>query len=175
MMKVFLPKFLLVTALSLFMLSCNTVDDERIPSVPVGINLSTMDLWTTYGVSGYGSYRLFVRELGEPRNFSYVESTATGYGGVLLVSGVNPFTLEAGVPLAYDLSCPVEVKPGIRVRMESDGLVPFAVCPSCGSRYDVVERGGAPESGEALNKKYGLKRYECIPTSYGGYIVTNKY
>ncbi len=174
-MRAFLLKIFLTAVLASALVSCNTVDDERIPSVPVGINLSTMDLWTTYGVSGYGEYNMFVRELGLPRNFSYVVSTATGYGGVLLISGVNPFTLEAGVPLAYDLSCPVEVKPDIRVRMESDGMVPVAVCPDCGSRYDVVERGGSPILGEALSRKLGLKRYECVQSPYGGYIITNRY
>lgn len=161
---------LLILASVLFP-ACNTVDDDRIPAVPVSINLSTPDLWTTYGVSGYGSYRLFVRELGEPRNFAYTASTATGYGGVLLISGVNPFTLEAGVPMAYDLACPVERQSDIRVRMETDGMISFAVCPECGSHYDVVERGGAATSGPALSERYGLTRYECRPTVYGGYLI----
>lgn len=127
--------------------ACDTVDDDRIPNMPVSINLSTPDLWTTYGVTGYGEYRMFVRQLGEPRNFPYSGTTTTGFGGVLLVSGFNPFTLEAAVPMAYDLACPVECKPDIRVRMVADGMIPFAVCPDCGSHYDVCERGGAPTEG----------------------------
>lgn len=161
---------LLVTASS-----CNTVDDERIPSMPVGINLSTIDLWTSYGVSGYGMYRTFVRELHEPRDFAYSATTATGFGGVLLVSGVNPFTLEAGVPLAYDLACPVEVKRDVRVRMQADDLVPVAVCPECGSSFDVVERAGAASGGPALSRKLGLRRYECLESAGGGYVITNSY
>lgn len=157
------------------MSGCNTVDDERIPNVPVVLNLSTPDLWNTYGVSGYGNYRQFIRTLGQPRDFAYTANAATGYGGVLLVSGVDPFTLEAGVPLAYDLACPVEVKPDIRVSVQTDGSVPIAVCPDCGSRYDIVERGGAPTDGEALRHKYGLKRYDCLQSSYGGYMITNRF
>ena len=165
--------FLVATVVPL-LAACNTVDDDRIPAMPVNINLSTPDMWATYGVAGYGDYRLFIRELGEPRNFAYTAATATGYGGVLLIAGVNPFTLDAGVPMAYDLSCPVERKPDIRVRMESDGLLPFAVCQECGSRYDVVERGGSPVDGPALTQKLGLSRYECHMSAYGGYLIANR-
>ncbi|MDE6391787.1 MAG: hypothetical protein K2L59_00765 [Muribaculaceae bacterium] len=164
----------LVASVVPLLAACNTVDDDRIPAMPVSINLSTPDLWTTYGVAGYGDYRLFIRELGEPRNFAYTAATATGYGGVLLISGVNPFTLEAAVPLAYDLSCPVERKPDIRVRIQSDGMLPFAVCPECGSRYDVVERAGSPVEGQALSQKLGLSRYECLLSAYGGYMIVNR-
>lgn len=153
--------------------SCNTVDDNRIPSVPVNINLASADMWVTYGVAGYGEYRLFIRDLREPRNFPYTDRTDTGYGGVLLISGVNPYTLEAGVPLAYDLSCPVECKPDVRISMQSDGLMPVAVCPGCGSHYDVVELGGSPTSGPALSRKLGMRRYECREGGYGGYLIVN--
>lgn len=169
-----LIKIFLALPFAIALAACNTVDDDRIPAMPVNINLSTPDLWITYGVAGYGDYRIFIRELGEPRNFAYAASTATGYGGVLLISGVNPFTLEAGVPMAYDLSCPVERSPDIRVRMESDGLVPFAVCPECGSRFDVVERGGSPVGDPALSQKLGLARYECHMSAYGGYMIANR-
>lgn len=167
--KRILPILLAVFAV----VGCNTVDDNRIPSMPVNLNLASTPLWVTYGVSGYGESRTFVKALGQPRDFPFTDKTATGYGGILLVSGVNPFTLEAGVPMAYDLSCPVECKPDIRVRMESDGVVQFAVCPKCGSHYDVVERGGSPTSGPALTHKYGLRRYECRAGVYGGYLISN--
>lgn len=152
---------------------CKSVNNDVTPSLPVNLNLGTADVWNTYGVSGYGSYRLFIKSLRQPSDFPYTANSATGYGGVLLISGVNPFTNEAGVPLAYDLSCPVENKPDVRVRIEADGLIPVAVCPDCGSHYDVVERGGSPLSGAALAEKRGLRRFECRPTAYGGYLIVN--
>lgn len=153
--------------------ACNTIDDNRIPSVPVNINLSTSDMWITYGVQGYGSYRYFIASLREPRNFPYTDRTYTGYGGVLLVSGVNPFTQEAGVPMAYDLSCPVECSPTVRVAMQPDGYSSVAVCPECGSHYDVIELGGSPLSGPAKSRRLGLRRYECRLSDYGGYLIRN--
>lgn len=152
---------------------CQTVDDDRIPSVAVNLNLASEPLWNTYGVAVFGDSRTFIRQLGEPRDFPYTDKTLTGYGGLLIVCGMNPYTLEAGVPMAYDLSCPVECKPDVRVGMHTDGALPFAVCPVCGSHYDVVERGGAPTSGPALQHKYGLRRYEVRPGAYGGYYFTN--
>ena len=153
--------------------SCNTINDDRIPSMPVNINLTTADLWVTYGVSGYGEFRYFIAPLREPRNFPFTDKTMTGYGGVLLISGLNPFTLQAGVPMAYDLSCPVECKPDVRVSMQLGEALPVAVCPVCGSHYDVVELGGSPTEGPALSRKLGLRRYECRESGYGGYLIIN--
>lgn len=158
--------------------SCDTIDDERVPDMPVSINLSTPDFWTTYGVTGYGEWRMFVRSLGEPRNFPYGANAATGYGGVLLISGFDPYPADGSTsgavgPMAYDLSCPVECKPDIRVKVTITDLMPEAVCSDCGSHYDITERAGAPIDGPALSRKLGLKRYICLPTQYGGYIITN--
>ncbi len=153
--------------------SCNSIDDDRIPDMPVAINLSTPDLWTTYGVAGFGSYRMFIRQLSEPRNFPYNVGTTTGYGGVLLISAVDPFNGSAVLPMAYDLSCPVECKPDIRVRITVDDMLPFAACPDCGSHYDIMEQAGAPTYGPAKSRKLGLRRYDCYATQYGGYIIAN--
>lgn len=153
--------------------SCKSVNDDVIPSMPVNINLASNALWTTYGVSGYGETRRFIKPLREPANFAYTDRSATGYGGVLLVSGVNPFTNEAGVPMAYDLSCPVECKPEVRVNVLMIDNLPTAVCPVCGSKYDILERGGSPVSGPAYAEHLGLRRYDCHEGIYGGYLILN--
>ena len=67
--------------------SCQSVDDERIPAVPVAIRLGDAGRWNTYGVSGFGLCRYFIRQTGEPANFPYTEQTYTGFGGVLLIGG----------------------------------------------------------------------------------------
>ena len=153
--------------------ACNTVDDDRIPSLPVNINLSTQDLWNKYGVAGYGQYRKFILALREPKDFSWVSNTATGYGGVLLISGQNPYNLETEDPLAYDLACPVECKPEIRVEMHYDDMLPVAICPECGSHYDVTELGGSGVKGPAASRRLGLRKYKCLRSEYGGYLIRN--
>lgn len=164
---------LLLIVLAIGGVGCHSIDDERIPSMPVSINLSDAGQWNAYGVAGFGLFRYFIPSLRQPSGFSYTANTATGYGGVLLIGGMNPYTLETNVPLAYDLSCPVERKPDIRVQV--DPATFEAICPKCGSHYDVTMQGGAPVSGEATwgKHKYGLTRYECVRSVNGGYMIVN--
>lgn len=151
---------------------CGSLVDDRIPAVPVTIRLSDAGTWNTYGVSGFGIYRYFIRPLRIPSNFAYTDQTYTGFGGVLLIGGMDPFTNETQVPLAYDMSCPVECQTDVRVYIDSETF--DAVCEKCGSRYNVTMAGGSPISGPAATgkHKYGLQRYNCIPTGYGGYDIT---
>lgn len=155
--------------------SCNAVDDDRIPSLPVNIDLQGAGMWNSYGVSGVGISRNFINFQGErsPAGFPYNANTYVGFGGVLLIGGIDPFTAEPNVPLAYDLSCPVERSQTVRVSIDADNLE--AVCKVCGSRYDVITAGGAPVGGTALTGKYkyGLRRYVCQPAQNGGYIIHN--
>lgn len=153
---------------------CHEVDDDRIPQMPVLINLSDRGLWDTYGVSGFGNSRNFIMGVSptQPAGFHYSADSRTGFGGILLISGMDPYSAQTSAILAYDLSCPVEREPNVRVYIDADNFV--AVCPQCGSRYDVTMAGGAPLSGPAAQKKrnYGLKRYQCMGTQYGGYIIS---
>lgn len=152
--------------------SCKEADDDRIPALPVSINLSDAGMWNVYGVSGTGIHRSFNRTDGIPAGFHYSEGTYTGFGGVLLIGGVDPFDSNTNVPLAYDLSCPVECKKDIRVYIDDNNLE--AVCQKCGSRYNVVMGGGIAVSGQAYDHKprrYALRRYRCIPSGYGGYMI----
>lgn len=155
--------------------SCNQVDDDRIPSLPVYIDLSGAGMWNSYGVAGVGISRRFINWQGElsPSGFHYNANTYTGFGGILLIGGIDPFTGDPNVPLAYDLSCPVERSQTVRVEIDPDNLE--AVCPQCESRYDVVTAGGVPVGGQALTgkTKYGLRRYVCQPGQTGGYIIHN--
>ena len=147
----------------------NEIDDTRIPAFNVQINLANTGLWNVYGVHGYGDYTYFIRETNSPANFPFTQTTYTGFGGVLLREGMNPF--EAGVvePLAYDLACPVECNAQIRVQIDEQLN---AKCPVCGSVYDVTMAAGAPISGPALtgSVKYALERYRAIAQN-GGYMI----
>ncbi|MDE5793779.1 MAG: hypothetical protein K2I08_03570 [Muribaculaceae bacterium] len=155
--------------------SCNQVDDDRIPSLPVYINLSGAGMWNSYGVSGVGISRDFINWQGvlSPTGFPFTANTYVGFGGVLLIGGIDPFTSETNVPLAYDLACPVECSQTVRVVIDQDNLE--AVCHVCGSHYNVLTAGGAPVAGPALTGKYkyGLRRYVCDPVQDGGYIIHN--
>lgn len=147
--------------------------DNRIPAYPVYINLNNSGLWSAYGVSGIGSYRYFVREQRIPAGFAYLESTYTGFGGVLLF-GNAPYFVDDGpaapcMPVAYDLACPVEAKQDVRVYLDEDTFQ--AICPVCGSHYDVMG-GGYPLQGPAKQLHYALTPYRCMGSWPSGFIIT---
>lgn len=139
---------------ALFLSACDSVDDERIPSMPVRIDFPTVGDWQRYGVAAALDSRSFIKADRIPQGFPYTEMSATGFGGILLVCSFD------NNPLAYDLSCPVEVKPSVRVSVDKENNV--ARCSVCGSAYDVF-RTGAPLSGPAADKGYALTRYRVGP------------
>lgn len=167
--RTYVPLAAIAVALCLMACGCSKVDDDRIPAMPVSINLADAGLWNVYGVSGTGIWRIFVKELGEPSGFHYQANTYTGFGGVLLFGGIDP-TDGTPVPLAYDLACPVECRRDVRVFIDTDSKLE-AVCPECGSHYDVMTGNGMPVSGEAKKRNFGLTRYQCMPGQLGGYMI----
>lgn len=136
--------------------SCESVDNHRIPAANVMLNFNTIGDWQVYGVSGAAQIRNFIRQTGEPAGFPYSVAEQTGYGGVMLVC--DPL----GDYIAYDLACPVEVKPDIRVAYDPTAdKAGIVKCPKCGSTYDIYSHG-APLSGDALRLKYGLEEYRVF-------------
>lgn len=151
--------------------ACDSVNNKSLPSYSVRIYLNDYGLWNTYGVHALGEFRIFNREKGLPSNFPYNINTYTGFGGVLLFMGQDMQT-GGGVPLAFDLACPVEHDVNVTVSIDPDNL--DAVCSKCKSHYDVLIGSGGPKSGMALERKVGLNPYRVVPTSTGGYIITNR-
>lgn len=133
---------------------CDSVDDDRIPYCEVHLTFTTVGDWNLYGVHGdAAAYNRYILASGTriPSNFPYTALDRTGYGGLLLVADV------LGDLHAYDLCCPVECRPEIRIEIPAGEL--YARCPSCGSTYEVFSNGGMPRTGPAAEKGYALKRY----------------
>lgn len=152
---------IIVFILAVACCGCSRIDSNRIPYSPVNIQLNNDGLWNTYGVSAPGMARTFIKPDVPSRSF-YNAMSYTGFGGVLL------YCDGQGVPVAYDLSCPVEVKQSVRVFV-NDALE--AECPVCGSRYNILLGNGGAISGPAVEYKYRLQRYVVSPQLYGGYII----
>lgn len=159
----FIALFLMVVS------SCETINNKEVPNYVVHIDLGTYALWSTYGVSGVGDYRIFSRAMHTPSNFPYNANTYTGYGAVLLIMGLDA-TTGSYMPIAYDAACPVENTPSVLVGIDASNF--HAVCPKCGSHFDVLMGGGGPISGRAFTHKYGLRTYKVHPSQYGGYTIT---
>ena len=143
--------------------ACDHIDNKAVPRFAVHVDLSGYALWSTYGVNGIGDYRIFNRDKRIPSNFPYNVNTYTGYGGVLLIMGIDG-------PLAYDLSCPVEISQDVILSMNAENFE--AVCPRCNSHFDPLMGAGGPVSGVAINSKVGMRQYRVMANN-GGYVITN--
>lgn len=144
---------------------CKSVDDNRIPPMPVSLTFRSAGEWDAYGVSGALAWRRFIKSEGQPPGFPYTQISATGFGGVLLVADFN------GDPRAYDLACPVEVKQTVRITVDTEAMV--GECPVCHSTYDVFRIGG-PLSGPAATEGYGLQRYAVNAGGTASYMTVTR-
>lgn len=154
---------LLFCALSLA--SCHRIDNHRLPVSYVNVTFQTVGEWNVYGVSGAGLYKEFILPENKPAGFPYSAMSATGLGGILLC------TTYLGVPVAYDLACPVECRASVKVFVNEDNE---AECPKCHSRYDVFEKLGYPVAGVAAEDGYGLQVYSVAPGVRGEYMVISR-
>ena len=148
---------------SVLFASCDHIDNKTLPNYTVRIDLGNYALWNTYGVNGMGDYRIFNRDKRLPSNFPYNVNTFTGYGGVLLMMGME-------APMAYDLSCPVEISQEVVLSIDANNLE--AVCPRCGSHFNPLTGAGGPTSGVAIKNKVGMRQYRVFPSN-GGYYISN--
>ena len=87
---------------------------------------------------------------------------AFGFGGVLVVHGVDAEFY------AFDLSCPYEHRSSVRVEPDSDLI--YAVCPQCGTKYLINDGSGLPVEGVG---RHGLKPYKAESDGRGTVIVYN--
>lgn len=142
---------------------CEHIDNKTLPNYTVRIDLGNYALWNTYGVIGMGDYRIFNRDKRIPNNFPYNVNTYTGYGGVLLMMGME-------APMAYDLACPVEISPEVTLSIDANNF--DAVCPRCGSHFNPLTGAGGPVSGVAIKNKVGMRQYRVYPSN-GGFFISN--
>ena len=119
--------------------------------------------WLPYQVESVSQTNFYIREKGLPSNFPYDLNTYTGFGGVLLMMGIEG-------PMANDLSCPVEATQNIVLSIDADNFE--AICSSCGSRYNPLTGAGGPVSGVAIKNKVGMWQYRANPSN-GSHMIAN--
>lgn len=145
---------------------CHHIDDKRTPPAPVWVAFQSLPVWERYGVSGALDYKEFIKPLGIPEPSFFTAVSQTGFGGVLLVCDIN------NTPLAYDLSCPVENRADIRIKVDTE--TNDAYCPVCHSRYEVFTNYGTPVAGPAAERGYGLTKYLVGSGPNGEYRVITR-
>ena len=151
-----MKRLLLISLFVCLAFSCEDEVYSPIPWAPVSFQLHLND--EDSALNGSLSYKIFTQKRADTDRF--------GYGGLLVINamGINPLNLKA-----YDLACPVEVDPHIKIKPDAEGIT--ATCPKCGAVYN-ISSNGMPISGS----KHSLKQYNVVVSGQGvsgTYIVTN--
>ena len=135
--------FILLLLTNIGLSSCENEDQRRIPEASVYMELNL--------AASYPTFRNSVNDtlvFTHPRNGHPTDRV--GYGGILVYTFVNGTETNY---CAFDLCCPNEVNPLIRVYPNDQGQ---AVCKSCGTVYQLLTGTGLVESGPS---RWNLKRY----------------
>jgi nitrite reductase/ring-hydroxylating ferredoxin subunit len=120
------------------LLGCERDEQKRIPDFTVYLELNLLGEYATFrNPLDTVVYDKRIKEL--DRN---------GFGGVLVNIGYD------GKYYAYDLACPYEVNPKIRVFPDESGMK--AICRECGSEFDIWNGTGMVSKSPS---KWNLKRY----------------
>ncbi len=151
---------------TIFCLGCSDVDDERVPLTSVRIEVTLAQQQNrSYWANVPATFVTFLKP-NVPYGFPYTISSTTGYGGVLQVCGFD------NQLFAFDLSCPYEHNPNIRIEISETDLNAF--CRECGSTYDVFYGSGAPINGPSATNGYSLRKYNITYiSSTGSYMIIN--
>lgn len=144
--KIFIV-FLIITGVSA---GCDNTSESSIPDAPVNLQLNMLVApYNTFNTPN--SYIIYDKRKNEIDRI--------GYGGILLYIDYE------GKYCAFDLTCPYEVSPNVRVSPNDEGK---AVCDKCGSVFELLYGIGAPVSGPA---KEPLKRYRVVLSNNWLYVT----
>lgn len=133
-------KYLLSALFLLAISSCHDEEENPIPDRNVNITTPYSDFMQLRNAGSHVEYRY--------GNY-YASGTLLGYGGVLIFRDYDNKIHAA------DLACPVEVDENVTVDVE----MPYAVCPTCKTKYDLTFGFCTPVSGPGT---FSLKIYESV-------------
>ena len=133
-------RILTICCILMLTFSCG-IEENPIPSVPVylnlDLNLEDKELRPIPSYKEYGS-----------RNINPGIGERAGFGGVLVVHNVfDEFK-------AFDRTCPYEATPSITVEVDNEVL--YAVCPKCGTKYDIAGSGAPNGSSKHYLRQYSV-------------------
>ena len=139
----FFPIFLLLA-----LLACTEKIELRIPPRPVYLELDLA--FQDKALKGIQAYKIYTEKDVDQ------EGERTGFGGVLVFHGLASNGMDAFY--AFDAACPHEASTNVRVEIDESAV--YAICPKCGSKFEVLNGFGNPVSGPCVQEKQGLKRYK---------------
>lgn len=145
-----LTYILVFILISFCFLSCGKEEEQNVlPVYPVNfkINLNSADAI----LRSPGSYKEYIKG-----SYPILATQSLGCGGLIIVNSIY----ATNVPdlFAFDLSCPNEGLPNIRVKGTNEGTVK---CEKCGKIYDLMANGRVKGESSGLH----LQRYKVRATA----------
>lgn len=135
-------------------LSCSKTEHSYFPIWKVSLELDLT--FEDKELNGIGNYKTYIR--GKTPGIGAMEYT--GLGGILVrCNGINEYR-------AYDLACPYEKNATVRIEVDELGI--SAICPKCGSTFNLVDGPGILIQGPADR---GLKQYQTALSGTKLYVT----
>ena len=155
-------KKLLLLCIVFFAISCeNSLNRSSVPIAPVSIRINLHHFPHLLATPFTNEY------------FTEVDQSigvfAVGFGGVLITTFMNPGSINVQYA-AFDMACPYELDRNTRVFPDDTGF--FAVCETCGSRFDlssglgILAEGPAREHLRRLNVHREGNYLRVMPRNY---------
>lgn len=138
-----IPFFLLLA-----LLACSEKIEIRIPPRPVYLELD-LD-FQDKDLRPIQAYKIYTQKDVD------LEGERTGFGGVLVFHGLASNGTD--IFYAFDAACPHEASANVRVEVDETAV--YAICPKCGSKFEVLNGFGNPVEGPCVQERQGLKRYK---------------
>lgn len=151
-MKRFLSCLLVLLALS-----CTKTIETTIPYCPVYLELDLT--FQDRALKEMQAYKIYTQS-----NIDQ-DGERTGFGGVLVYHGLNNNGGAGEAYYAFDAACPYEAQVNIKVEVDENRI--YAICPKCGSKYEILNGIGNPIEGPSKNY---LQQYPVTPMGNKLYI-----
>lgn len=129
------------------LLSCADTIETRIP-----YRIVSLELDLTYqdkALNAIQAYKIYTQaNIDQDRE-------QTGFGGVLVYHGLS--SNGTGAFFAFDAACPHEASANVIVEVDESAV--YAICPKCGSKFELLNGTGYPVEGPCAEEKQALKQY----------------
>lgn len=126
---------------------CTETIENRLPYRMVNLELDLT--YQDKQLNGVLAHKIYTQQNIDQAN------EQTGFGGVLVYHGVSSSGMDAF--FAFDAACPNEASSNVRVAVDESSI--YAICPKCGSKFDLSNGIGNPVEGPCTTDKQGLRIY----------------
>ena len=149
-------KRFLYCLLILLVCSCSKMAETTIPNYPVYLELDLT--FEDRALKASQAYKIYTQS-----NIGPLETA--GFGVVLVFHGFSNNGGTGETYYAFDAACPFEAQANVKVEVDENAI--YAICPKCGSKFEILNGIGNPVEGPS--KSY-LRQYSVTQANNKLYV-----